>query len=177
MNNIMIDLETFDTSPTSLILSIGAVEFDESGLGETFHVHVEPESCLEAGLTIGPRTVFWWMEQSEEARMKIVTAQRIQLRSALAQLADKFDWQGKKVWCNGASFDFPILKYAYEKLGLRLPWQYWNEHDYRTMKNIVPKHVFADCKVEATVSHDALADAISQAETLIALMGHLKVAA
>jgi hypothetical protein len=170
MQNIMIDIESLGTSSNALILSIGAVEFDETGLGQEFHVHIDPDTCVAAGLVIDPRTVMWWMEQSDAARKALLTGKKIPLLKALVQLKEAFDWKGKKVWCNGASFDFPILDNAYRAMGGEAPWEYWNALDYRTVKKIVPQDVLKASVEQAGTAHDALADAKAQALTLIQLM-------
>jgi len=42
--------------------------------------------------------------------------------------------------------------------------------DYRTVKNMVPREIYQTCKVDAAVKHDALADAVAQAKTLMNIM-------
>jgi hypothetical protein len=170
MNNIMIDIETLGTGPNSVILSIGAVAFNENGLGGEFEVHIDPQSCTDAGLEIDARTVMWWLTQGEAARKAITSGKQVPLLKALVGLKEAFEWKDVKVWCNGASFDFPILTNAYKALGGDAPWQYWAALDYRTIKNIVPSDVLRACKEQAGTDHDALSDAKAQALTLISLM-------
>lgn len=170
MSNVMIDIETLGTGSDCAILSIGAVEFDENGLGKEFHVHIDLESCTEAGLVIEPRTVMWWLDQSDAARKAITRGKRVPLIKALVGLKEAFNWEKTKVWCNGANFDFPILTHAYRALGGDAPWQYWNCMDYRTIKNIVPTDVLKASLEQAGTAHDALSDAKAQALTLIQLL-------
>ena len=62
-------------------------------------------------------------------------------------------------WCNGASFDFPILATAYRLVKKPLPWEFWKERDLRTLKGLNP-----DLRVERDgVHHNALDDARHQA--------------
>ena len=68
MQNVMVDIETLGTSSNSVILSIGAVEFDNENLGAEFEVYIDPESCTDHGLVIDAPTVMWWLGQSNEAR-------------------------------------------------------------------------------------------------------------
>lgn len=173
--HVMLDIETFGIASTSVVLSIGAVEFTLDGIQSSFYVDICPESCTKAGLTMDPRTVLWWLEQNEAARMKLVDANTTPLMAALSRLSQAFDWKGMKVWCNGANFDFPILANAYQAVDSRPPWNYYNLMDYRTLKNLVPYEVHESLRVRPTVAHNALADAEAQALTAIALMKHLKL--
>ena len=116
VRNIEIDIETLGTDPNSVILSIGAVQFDEVGLTNPFHVHICPESCEAAGLTMDARTVLWWLEQSKEAQESIVSKDQISLKDALTKLSLAFNWQDAKVWSNGIDFDLTILENAFKKL-------------------------------------------------------------
>jgi len=169
-NNIMIDIETLGTGTNSVILSIGAVAFNEEGLGKEYHAHIDPQSCTDAGLQIDARTVMWWLTQDDAARKAITTGKQVPLIKALVDLKEAFNWKDVKVWCNGANFDFPILSNAYQALGGEAPWPYWAALDYRTIKNIVPTDVLKACKEQAGTAHDALSDAKAQALTLISLM-------
>lgn len=175
MSEIMIDIETTGTKPGCAILSIGAVEFDGEVMGKTFSVNVDLESCTAAGLVIDPRTFMWWLEQSDEARKSLLTSKGVPLDEALAQLNAAFSWKGKKIWCNGASFDFPILEAGYKAFGAEAPWDFWNLMDFRTIKNMVPRKVYSECEVKAKVAHDALEDAVSQAKTLSAILARIEV--
>ena len=173
--SIMIDIETLGTRPGCATLSIGACEFSEKGIGDQFYVSIDPESCHNWGLTIEPRTVLWWMDQSQDARDFITKGKHTALDIALDEFRAAFKWKGKKVWANGAAFDFPILTAAYDAVGKTVPWEYWACNDYRTIKNMVGINVFEACRVKPTVAHNALADAVSQAETLIRLIEHIKI--
>lgn len=173
--SIMIDIETLGTKPGCVVLSIGACEFSDKGVSKEFYASINPESCTQWGLTIEPRTVLWWFDQSQDARDFITKGKRVDLDIALAELKAAFKWKGKNVWCNGASFDFPILTAAHDAVGHNVPWEFWSQNDYRTIKNIVGRDVFEACKVEATVAHNALADAVSQANTLINMAKYLEI--
>ena len=173
--SIMIDIETLGVRPGCVVLSIGACEFGPDGLGKGFYASISPESCTNWGLSIEPSTVLWWMEQSQDARDFITKTKHTDLDYALIDLHSAFKWKGKKVWCNGASFDFPILTAAHNAVGKSVPWEYWACHDYRTIKNIVGREVYEACKVEPSVAHNALADAMAQAQTLINMSKHIEI--
>lgn len=173
MHNIEIDIETLGTSHNSVILSIGAVEFDGEKLGKEFEVFIDPQSCTDHGLVIDASTVMWWMGQSDEARGELLKRKGVTLDEAMVQLHQAFDWKGKKVWCNGTDFDFPIIASACKAVDLPEPWQYWSKMDFRTLKNLLPKKTYGELKVDATVKHSALADAKAQALTTINILKFL----
>lgn len=93
MIDVMIDIETLGTKPGAAILSIGAVMFSATGLGETFYTPVSLKSCTDIGLTVDPDTVAWWMQQSEEARQAAFQADAPPLQTALLRLNDWFATQ------------------------------------------------------------------------------------
>lgn len=162
--HLMIDLETLGVNPGCVVLSIGAVEFNSQGLISTFSANIDIGDSMNHGLKVEPRTLMWWMDQSEEARKRAFANGR-DLNSVLVAFTQAFNWTDLKVWCNGASFDFPILKAIYETAEFRTPWMYYNEMDFRTFKNLY-KPLYEEVRVKPTVAHDGLEDAYAQVKTL-----------
>lgn len=168
MNNVMIDIETLGTMTNSVILSIGAVQFDENGFGDEFYSNVNIDSCLERGLAVEGRTILWWMGQDEAARAAL-GQNELSLVAALHGLANTFDWNNTLAWCNGLNFDLPILDTAYQACGMPTPWAYYNGRDYRTVKSEMDRDIFKSLEIKPTTAHDALEDAKAQALTLLAI--------
>lgn len=163
----MIDLETWGTRPGSAITQIGAVRFTSKGITEEFSVLVSLKSCMDAGLTVEPSTVLWWMKQADEARAGM---QESPATCSLDEALSLFvDWFTRKpveaVWGNGAAFDNTLLVSAFEAVKLIPPWDFRADRCYRTMKNEYPDVTF----VREGVAHNALNDAYSQAKHLIAI--------
>jgi len=105
--DIMIDLETLNTTPDASILTIGAVKFDPFGRElkepamDSFYVKVDLDSCDRIGLTTNDDTIAWWASQSKEAQDAAFDPEgRIDIEEAFAQLY-KFCWGAKRVWSNG----------------------------------------------------------------------------
>lgn len=171
MNHVMIDLETLGTQPGSVILSIGAVLFDQKKpistcLGEELYVVVNRKSCEDAGLTISQDTLDWWKKQSPEARKVLSEAESggDALKTALVALA-KFIPAGAKIWSNGANFDQPLLDVAYNKVGVNLPWKYWNSRCYRTVLSLCKEE--KQFRPPTVLAHNALEDAKWQARHMV----------
>lgn len=173
MDKIMIDIETLDTRPTSVILSLGAVVFDETELGRTFHRRIDIDSCLRLNMTVSGSTIAWWMEQPDVAR-KLFQTQGTNIANVLDAFTRAFDWEKiKEVWANGTDFDLVILRNAFERTGIRCPWAYYKGRDYRTVRKLFPQAVLNECTVEPRIKHDAFEDATSQALTLQRLLQYM----
>ena len=71
MADIMIDIESLNTTPDCVILTIGAVLFDPRGNGILDKIELRPtiEDQTEIyNRTINDDTVRWWSTQSEAAQ-------------------------------------------------------------------------------------------------------------
>jgi hypothetical protein len=179
MNHIMLDLETFDSSPTAMIVSIGAVKMDLERFkltGEEFYQIVRP------GLygTIGPDTVLWWLQQSVEAQkmFRAPAEKMMELPEALNKFSLWITGEGVQtnpdppaIWGNGATFDNVILRHAYQLCCIPAPWSYRHGFCYRTMYRNFPGNKPYE---KQGVQHNALDDAKSQALALINIMRRLK---
>lgn len=170
--NVMVDLETLGTGNNSVIISIGAVKFDVlSGVSEdTFYVVVDPSSCVVAGLEMDASTVVWWMSQTEDARAVFNDQTKVTLEEALQRFSAWYP-EGAALWGNGASFDNTILANAYRVVGKTQPWKFWDDRCFRTLKNLLP----AVQHERAGVHHNALDDAIFQAEHAVKILDTLRV--
>lgn len=165
-NNVMVDLETLGTLPGSVILSIGAVAFEEMAVAEEgFYVAIRRADCELMGLKTSAETLAWWEKQSTDARKVLADPTGISLAGALDSFNDYLSQfpSTVSIWGNGANFDNPLLACAYEAVGLKPYYKFYNERCYRTVKNQYP-----DIKLVRTGTyHNALDDARSQAEHLV----------
>lgn len=159
----MLDLETLGTKHGSVIIAIGAVVFTDKGLGEEFYLRVDPADCQTHGLKIDAATVFWWMNQNDDARREVTKP-----GEPLTVALDKFSEfvitsMPYKVWGNGSNFDNALLRAAYEATGMPTPWKFYADACYRTVKGLVPEIPITNTGAK----HNALDDAKSQALHLI----------
>jgi len=168
MKDVMIDLETLGNKPGCMILSIGAVYFDPATgkLGNELYIVVATKGQEALGLHKDEDTLKWWLSQSEEARAVLIEAEADDaepLDAALAQLTAFLASPGLgavKVWGNGSDFDNAILTVCYRAIKQNIPWKFWNNRCFRTLKALYP-----EVKMEKQlVAHNALNDAIMQAE-------------
>ena len=171
--HIMLDLETFGSGSTAVIVSIGAVKFypGHDDLLDSFYTAVSPSSCTRVGLKMDASTMLWWMApERADARNQLLNGEAVELPEALDGFAQ---WLGAKrgpVWGNGAAFDNVILRNAYFAIGEEAPWPFWNDRCFRTLKALAPKNL--EPRRQGT-HHNALDDAIHQAKWLQAISMHL----
>lgn len=175
----MVDLETFSSDHDAVITSIGAYCFDTlyPRVGERFYCVVDAQSCVDVGLKMSVSTVLWWLQQEQAARdalTKPVNPAR-PLSAALLAFSEWYTCHGKgtKVWGNGATFDNVVLDSAYKATGLQRPWSYRDDACYRTLKNMFPE---VPLPPSEGTKHNALDDAIWQAQHLAMIYRHLKLA-
>ena len=164
MSDIMFDLETLDTKPSAVILSLGAVKFDprQKGIDPdaerlSLRLEIDPQSAM--GRTISEDTLAWWATQSKEAQdAAFGDDNRTPLEDAIEQF-HKFVWNSERVWSQG-SFDVNIMEHLYTSIGKPYAWQYWQVRDSRTLFD------FVDGNMDRTKHHNAVEDAIAQAEAV-----------
>tara|TARA_R110000751_G_scaffold104357_2_gene199826 strand:- start:2477 stop:2998 length:522 start_codon:yes stop_codon:yes gene_type:complete len=173
MTDVMIDLETLDTATSTVILSIGIVNFDpnKGSIDRPGGMLIFPDvqEQINSGRTVSWDTVKWWMEQSEDARSELTKAERMpceEINSAIsAWFMGKRDY---RVWGNGAIFDISIMENFLGKG--KIPWKFWNVRDTRTFHMNFPY----DKSRKTEVAHTALQDAVSQAERICEVWPMLK---
>lgn len=171
--DVMTDLETWGTRPSSALRSIGACVFDPltGKTGETFYRNISRESCEKVGLTVDPETEKWWTEQSAEARAALEPDQ-ISIGAALSDFCKWWTAVGAEiVWSHGANFDEVLLRSAFDLYMLPTPWAFWNVRCCRTvlaLNNRKPAR-------GGGTHHNALDDAIAQAQAVGAALKNGKV--
>ena len=140
MNEVMIDIETLSTRTDATVLTIGAVRFDRHAPPDadpdTFYRRIDRASCEVLGLHVDPDTEAWWARQSAEAQHEALHhPERVPLENALRDFAQ---WVGtsKLVWAKSPDFDCKILETACGRLGVTVPWKFWNVRDVRTAMDL-----------------------------------------
>jgi len=164
---LSIDIETLDTKPTAVILSIGAVVFDPEAKKLRGGVLWNIDAAAQFTRTISEDTVRWWLK-SPALLAETIDCEVVSLAHALYTLEGL--WTGRinqQVWFNGTDFDGGILADAYRtELRSEPPWQYYQQHDVRTLKKFVPRNCYGKRKRPDGEAHNALWDAQNQAITV-----------
>ena len=165
----MIDMETLDTSPYCVILTIGAVRFDPRGNGVVERLELRPtiEDQTEIyNRVINDDTLRWWSEQSPEALEEALGDRgRISFKECL-EILYKFCWNRRAVWSNGASFDVVVAETAFRQVLTDkpnpIPWPFYTIRDTRTLYEIAGVKL-KDKKYGTKTTHRAVEDAEHQA--------------
>jgi len=165
LGHLMLDLETMGNGSNSVIVSIGAVEFDinTGETGREFYRKINLKSCIDKGLKFNADTVQWWLMQNERAREMAADPSGSMLEDALyafhlflVPLGEKT----VKIWGNSVRFDCGILQDAYTACNYPIPWNFRNEMDVRTLVAFAPE-VKANFP-SVGILHDPIADCIFQ---------------
>lgn len=199
---VMVDLETMGTRPDSAIVAIGAVFFNLPTLetpapefGPSFYANVDLQSSIDAGLKVDGNTVYWWLEQDEAARRRLLD-KRLGLEQALHEF--RYFWEGYEpqpdspgsyvrfqeqhdmstqyLWAHGLDFDVGILRTAYAQIHRPHPWKYNRVNDDRTLYRNTGEPPWAELRGELEgVEHNALYDAQLQALGVIWAQNQLNI--
>ena len=180
--DICIDLETLDTHPSAVILSVGMVAFcPEDGrpwlASHAWNLPIQEQ--LDKGRTISESTLDWWMQQPRETW----AAHRDLVRSIdLATIAVDIlewvsDWGGDRVWAKDPDFDCVILEsFMTQTVGqtaLRTSdlTRFWMRRSVRTLMDLARKHPEWEARRpmrEHETQHVAHVDAEDEAEDICA---------
>lgn len=172
--HLMLDLETMGSSPDAPVVAIGAVFFEpETGeIGKRFYTPVSLASDMEAGAQPDGDTIIWWLKKSAAARSEICRDDAVHISKALVDFNNFLhEYAGEhlsklQVWGNGATFDNVIMKQAFKRCGLPVPWQFRNDRDVRTLValgKLIGYDPIRDMSFAGDL-HNALDDAIHQAK-------------
>ena len=165
-NDLMVDLETLDTSPNCVILTIGVVRFDPKGTGIAEKLELRPtieDQTEKYNRVINDATIDWWAKQNPAAIEEAMgDNDRIPFAECM-EILYKFGWNRRAVWSHGAPFDVVAIE-----SGMRqtlsypnpIPWPFYTVRDTRTLYEV------ADVSLRDgghTTTHKAVEDAERQA--------------
>jgi exodeoxyribonuclease VIII len=162
MNHLMIDFETLDNKPTSVVLSVGLVLFNKYNILASNYFDFEIKGQMENGRTISADTLMWWLNQTS-GRKFTPPAEHYSttLGKIIYWIQNMVDAHGKfeNVWANDPDFDCAILE---DLIPLSIPYKYYHKRSLRTFI----QYVGGGVKVSRTEGqqHNALVDAIDQAK-------------
>lgn len=173
--SVMLDLETLGVGTNAAIVSVGMVCFDQDGSDVAASLHLGISKPLG---NIEIDTTMWWLRQPDEARKRIVDVVQsgdteLIVCTCIASFVRQYGI--KELWSNGPSFDERLLREMFDRnIGAgRFPLAYNCGRDYRTFLDTGA--LLGVPKVEREgVAHDALSDAIHQANNAAAILRHLR---
>ena len=176
--DLMCDIETAGLPPSGALMSIGACFFDThtETIGPTFQRTIHLATATRDGGVIDAGTFLFWLGQPEKARNAVRFGGqdiRVVLADFAAWIAETCPHKDVRPWANAPTFDLTILSGAYQRAGLTRPWHYLQERDFRTVRNMYPAVVY-DPKEKGDDAHEALADAVFQAQHLFKIKNRNK---
>lgn len=176
--DLMVDIETFSTRSRAVMHELGAVVFDPYGpaLGDnpvpdqSFHILIDPQSCLELGMEVDWDTLCWWFKQSPLNLARVISGPRHHIARALLDFKDWIEnKKPERFWGHGASFDPVILNEYYVRLRKESPFKDFRKiRDTRTLFDEVTDITLTDWEnlTRKQISHHPLHDAWAQARTV-----------
>lgn len=177
--DLMLDIETLDTSPKAVVLSVGLVRFNpvSRDIAEAAQIVLDLDEQLELGRVINPNTLRWWVSPDPKAPNKLETfrnqiapegAPPKNLADALSEIHDIAE-RVHRVWGNGVGFDNTILhSLSNDAIGASV-WGYWKDRCFRTFARTFD----AKAKLRKNAAdHDALSDAKLQADWMADIIEH-----
>lgn len=184
--HIMLDIETLDTKTTAVVPSIGAVEFYPSLCLQTHQYKCKAiqlnmhdiEDQIAKGRTTSFSTIKWWMKQSKEAinstfepSRSVITEEALESFAEFCLKKNNI-WIGEAkdvyIWGNGNMFDNAIIRSMFDTYGMSYPVPFRNDFDLRTFRWLL-KDIEANV-ADAGISHNAVDDAIFQANSVMATL-------
>lgn len=176
MNHLMIDIESLDIRPSTVIISVGAVGFNEHGPYAEHYWNLTWQTQIDMGRTVREDTIRWWFDQPDEAR-RALKLNPCDISLMLVGLRRVYNDGGyERVWANGITFDIAALEHAFSQWSMEYPWKYNAPRDMRLLRDLVPDYFEADFKLHTPKvdEHNALADAVWQAKYVVAALAAIK---
>ena len=151
MYELMFDLETLDTKPSAVVLSVGVViwetfETTDGSLAwkpvERFLRVLDMEYQLKMNRTVSQATFLWWQNQDPTAKAEAFNPVRQPVSRVMGELRDCVDKYAdpevgdpgiNAFWASPATFDFPIWEDLAMTFSNSVPWTYRQKYDVRTV--------------------------------------------
>lgn len=173
MKDVMLDFETLGNGENKCLCQVGAVFFDRvtGELGTEYKANIDAESHRKLGAVLDANTVYWWLQQSEQARASILQDPRLDVVIVMNQL-NEFLAPATRIWSH-ATFDFVTLMETMRKLGIKPLFSYKAGLDLRTLTYL--GGVTADgARTREGTHHDALDDCKYQVKYAVEALNAVK---
>lgn len=181
--NVMIDLETGATTPNAVVFAVGLVVFNDHKVEPieelrdraiVMYPEIGPQNILPR--ILATETLAWHAKEPNRAEM---LSKYLDENSAITvdQVFDKFEDTIKpkaKVWANSPSFDLAILRHWAKQVGRELPFKFYQELDFRTLKHLAREYGIQLPKADEELAHTADYDAAFQAHCTQHILCSLK---
>ncbi len=165
MNKLMIDIETLSTQPNAVVLSIGAVIFNDNGIIDSFYTVLDAE--IQVTRDICHETVKWWNNQDYRIKEELFdNPYKAHPKFSLDTFNEFITmFNPSEIWANGPDFDCIILNsLSNDFLSFNI-LDFRKYRCFRTLKKLIP---LDESEIAPNTSaHNALSDAVWQANYVI----------
>ncbi len=186
--DISIDIETASTQDNAAVVQIGVAHMkggeilDQDGLNVKIDVTEYQQEQYKPFFDVDIGTMLWWATQSSEARVAAfgavnphnidINAERVPLQTAMQTLYYNIECvKGKKrIWAKPPQFDIVILRNAFKRVSIKVPWNFREERCLRTLLSMTPKDASIHGMPFDGAQHDAYVDAVRQLKQIRACL-------
>lgn len=176
---IMLDIETLDIGPRSIITQIGMVAFDmddQDAPRESYGIYLSLEGQLNLipPRTISGSTLNFWIKQDPKIRdvmfESIAECDAYSLPASLNHFIRTLnEWVGERkdwtLFSRGPQFDVVNVESLLHDYSVRAPWKYNQVMDLRTIMRIANVQT-SEVTSKWSGSHDAVSDCQFQIDCL-----------
>lgn len=134
---IMVDIETLGAGPRAVVLTLGAVLFNDEETWGDFYRRLNYETQLRRHRReVDAMSLAFWAAQPPEVYRGAVLGNRAPLIADLAAFSEYVSAAGPmtEVWAHSPSFDLVILESLMRDEGVTVPWSYRDARDVRTLR-------------------------------------------
>ncbi len=163
MKHVSLDIETMSSRPDAAVVGVGARVFDTAGLGKGFEAYISQSDASRIGM-VSMDTMAWWAKQPAYS---VVFGGKMDAATAAKKLSEFFEeHKPEYVWANGPQFDCVILRNWFAQVGLKCPWHYRAERDFRTIRHVGELLQVDTNNLYDGTAHTPLDDATNQARVI-----------
>lgn len=188
---IMLDLESLDLGPRSVILQVGIIAFpldDPETEARRVDQYLPVQPQLALGRTVTWKTMRWWMNEAvknpkimerfvdnDGNDMDELTALVRSVHRKLTELIDSVGRDAVEIWAKGPQFDVVNLETMFVDCGLDAPWPYDSVMDLRSVMKLAGVSGKAgDVDMSGIVPHVAVSDCVFQIRCYAEAMKQLR---
>ena len=168
---LMLDIESLDVGPRSVVTQIALYGLDTE-TDELLDTHIfsylpiQPQLDLIHPRTISASTLWWWMQQADEAHAAFehsTSEDFSELGILMNHFVNQFNFMTRgrsyQVWARGPQFDAVNVESLLVDCGLKAPWKYNSVRDLRTLMDEAGIHSADVPEPNGFVAHHAAWDA------------------
>lgn len=188
--NVMVDIETLDTIPNSVILYINAIHFniETQEIHDSINIPISIDSCLKSDMSINADTLLFWINGKEEVKNEVINnSRKFNIKKGLLMFKDFLtnlhDINGENnsnihlnelnIWSKDPQFDLAIIKNSINKILNQDV--FWNIRKERSVRTILAfnESFGKEIKEKYESNHHPYYDSIVQIKTISEILNKI----